>query len=147
MNWVIKSFNELTPAELYAILQLRCEVFVVEQNCPYLDEDDKDQNSYHLMGWKNDLLAAYTRILPQGLAFDEASIGRVVTSPKARGGGIGRELMQRSIKELYQLYGEVPIRIGAQLYLRPFYTALGFSQVSEVYIEDGIEHIKMLKTI
>jgi len=147
MNWIIKSFNELTPAELYAILQLRCEVFVVEQNCPYLDEDDKDQNSYHLMGWKNDLLAAYTRILPQGLAFDEASIGRVVTSPKARGGGIGRELMQRSIKELYKLYGEVPIRIGAQLYLRPFYTALGFSQVSEVYIEDGIEHIKMLKTI
>jgi len=147
MNWIIKSFNELTPSELYAILQLRCEVFVVEQNCPYLDEDDRDQNSYHLMGWKNDLLAAYTRILPQGLAFDEASIGRVVTSPKARGGGIGRELMQRSIKELYKLYGEVPIRIGAQLYLRPFYTALGFSQVSEVYIEDGIEHIKMLKTI
>ena len=147
MNWIIKSFNELTPSELYAILQLRCEVFVVEQNCPYLDEDDRDQNSYHLMGWKNDLLAAYTRILPQGLAFDEASIGRVVTSPKARGGGIGRELMQRSIKELYKLYGEVPIRIGAQLYLRQFYTTFGFSQVSEVYIEDGIEHIKMLKTI
>ena len=147
MNWVIKSFEELSNHELYTILKLRCEVFVVEQNCPYLDEDDKDQNSYHLMGWKDDLLAAYTRILPAGLAFEEASIGRVVTSPKARGAGIGRGLMLQSIKQLYNLFGEVPIRIGAQLYLKNFYASLGFEQVSDMYLEDNIPHVKMLKSV
>ncbi|CAN5465131.1 GNAT family N-acetyltransferase [soil metagenome] len=146
MNWVVKSFEELSNNELYAILKLRCEVFVVEQNCPYLDEDDKDQNSYHLMGWKDDLLAAYTRLLPAGLAFEEASIGRVVTSPKARGAGIGRELMLQSIKQLYNLFGKVPIRIGAQLYLKNFYASLGFEQVSDMYLEDNIPHVKMLKS-
>jgi ElaA protein len=145
MNWVLKSFDELTNHELYKILQLRCEVFVLEQNCPYLDEDDKDQQCFHLMGWKEDLLAAYTRILPAGLAFKEASIGRVVTSPKARGGGIGRELMIQSIQQLYKLYGQVPIQIGAQLYLNQFYNSLGFNKVSEIYLEDGIEHIEMIK--
>ena len=147
MDWVLKSFDELSNHELYKILQLRCEVFVLEQNCPYLDEDDKDQNSYHLMGWKDDLLAAYTRILPAGLAFEEASIGRVVTSPKARGAGIGRELMLQSIRHLHQLFGEVPIRIGAQLYLKQFYSSLGFIQASDMYLEDNIPHIKMLKPI
>ena len=121
MNWVLKKFDELSNHELYKILQLRCEVFVLEQNCPYLDEDDKDQQSYHLMGWKDDLLAAYTRILPAGLAFEEASIGRVVTSPKARGAGIGRSLMLKSLEQLYKLFGVVPVRIGAQLYLKEFY--------------------------
>lgn len=147
MNWVLKSFEELSNNELYAILKLRCEVFVVEQNCPYLDEDDKDQNSYHLMGWKDDLLAAYTRLLPAGLAFEEASIGRVVTSTKARGAGIGRELMLQSIKQLYNLFGKVPIRIGAQLYLKNFYASLGFEQVSDMYLEDNIPHVKMLKSV
>ena len=145
MNWVIKSFEELTNRELYKILQLRCEVFVVEQNCPYLDEDDKDQNSYHLMGWKNGLLAAYTRILPAGLAFEEASIGRVVTSPKARGEGIGKELMLQSIRHLYDLFGQVPVNIVAQLYLKNFYSSLGFEQVSDIYLEDNIPHIKMVR--
>lgn len=147
MNWILKSFDDLTAKELYAILQLRCEVFVVEQNCPYLDEDNKDQHCYHLMGWKDDLLAAYTRILPAGLAFEEASIGRVVTSPKARGAGIGRALMVRSIEELYKLYGKVPIHIGAQLYLNEFYSSLGFDKISEIYLEDGIQHIGMLKKV
>jgi ElaA protein len=147
MNWELQSFDELSNKVLYKILQLRCEVFVVEQNCPYLDEDDKDQECYHLMGWKDGLLAAYTRILPAGLAFEEASIGRVVTSAKARGEGLGRTLMLQSIKALYNLYGEVPIKIGAQLYLRDFYTSLGFSQVSDTYLEDNIPHIKMLKQV
>ena len=147
MNWILKSFDDLTAKELYAILQLRCEVFVVEQNCPYLDEDNKDQRCYHLMGWKDDLLAAYTRILPAGLAFEEASIGRVVTSPKARGAGIGRALMEKSIEELYKLYGNVPIHIGAQLYLNEFYSSLGFDKISEIYLEDGIQHIGMLKKV
>lgn len=145
MNWVLKAFDALSTRELYAILRLRCEVFIVEQNCPYLDEDNKDQESYHLMGWQGDMLAAYTRILPAGLAFDEASIGRVVSSPKLRGTGIGRELMQQSIETLYQLYGQVPIRIGAQLYLNGFYASLGFENVSEIYLEDGIKHVEMLK--
>ena len=147
MNWELQSFDELSNKVLYKILQLRCEVFVVEQNCPYLDEDDKDQECYHLMGWKDGILAAYTRILPAGLAFEEASIGRVVTSAKARGEGLGRTLMLQSIKALYNLYGEVPIKIGAQLYLRDFYTSLGFSQVSDTYLEDNIPHIKMLKQV
>jgi ElaA protein len=146
MNWVLKSFDELTNQELYKILQLRCEVFVLEQNCPYLDEDDKDQQSYHFMGWEGQLLAAYTRILPASLAFEEASIGRVVTSPKARRAGVGRELMLQSIKNLYNLFGEVPIKIGAQLYLKEFYNSLGFEQVSDMYLEDNIPHIKMLKS-
>lgn len=147
MDWILKDFDSLTPAELYSILQLRAQVFVVEQNCPYLDEDDKDQQSFHLMGWKGNLLAAYTRILPPGLAFDEASIGRVVTSPKARGEGIGRTLMTESINRLYNLYGKVPIEIGAQLYLKKFYESLGFHQTSEVYLEDNIEHIEMRKWV
>jgi ElaA protein len=147
MDWILKDFDSLTPAELYSILQLRTQVFVVEQNCPYLDEDDKDQQSFHLMGWKENLLAAYTRILPPGLAFDEASIGRVVTSPKARGEGIGRTLMTESINRLYDMYGKVPIEIGAQLYLKKFYESLGFQQTSEIYLEDNIEHIEMRKSV
>lgn len=145
MKWVLKSFNELTVQELYAILQLRSEVFVVEQHCPYLDEDNKDQQSHHLMGWEGHLLAAYARILPASIAFKEPSIGRVVTSPKARRMGLGRLLMLQSLEELYQLYGKVPIRIGGQLYLQKFYESLGFGQAGEVYLEDGIEHIEMIK--
>ena len=145
MTWVLKSFKQLTLEELYAILQLRAEVFIVEQNCPYQDLDNKDQKSFHLVGWDDNLLAAYTRILPAGVSFEEASIGRVVTSPKARGKGTGRELMEESIKKLYDLFGEVSIRIGAQLYLKSFYVSLGFKPAGDVYLEDGIEHIEMLK--
>ena len=145
-NWKLKAFNELTPYELYAILRLRGEVFVVEQNCPYLDEDNKDQKCHHLMGWKNDLLAAYTRIVPVGVSYpDMPSIGRVVTSPSARGGGIGRELMKVSIDKLYDLYGKKPIKIGAQLYLKKFYESFGFMQTDDGYLEDGIPHIEMVK--
>lgn len=145
MNWILKSFDELTTHELYAILRLRCEVFVVEQNCPYLDEDGKDQGSFHLMGWDGHLLAAYTRIIPAGLTFDSASIGRVATSPQARGTGIGRQLMEVSIQKLYELFGQVTIEIGAQLYLKKFYSSLGFEQTSDMYLEDNIEHIEMTK--
>lgn len=146
MNWILKSFDELTNFELYAILRLRCEVFVVEQNCPYLDEDNKDQDSFHLMGWNGDLLAAYTRIIPAGITFNNASIGRVATSPQARGIGVGRQLMEVSIAKLYELFGLVDIEIGAQLYLKKFYESLGFKRTSEMYLEDGIEHIEMIKT-
>lgn len=145
-NWTYKSFDNLSVTELYAILQLRSEVFVVEQNCVYLDIDDKDKKSMHLMAWQGDDLAAYTRLVPPGISFAEASIGRVVTSPRYRGKGIGLELMQKSIAQCLATYQTQNIRIGAQLYLQKFYTELGFVQCSAPYDEDGIPHIEMLFT-
>ena len=145
-KWILKKFEELTPHELYAILHLRNEVFVVEQNCVYQDADNKDQSSFHFMAWQEEKLLAYTRILPAGIAFDMVSIGRVVTSPGVRRTGMGKELMIRSIEEVQKLYGKVPIWIGAQLYLKEFYSSLGFQQSSSVYLEDGIEHIEMIRS-
>ena len=146
MNWKMKSFAALTVPELYDILHLRSEVFVLEQNCVYQDMDYSDQKALHLMGTDDSgQLLAYTRIFAPGIKFKEASIGRVVTSPLARGKGAGRELMERSIKGLQQHYGEIPIRIGAQQYLQRFYNSLGFEQASDPYLEDGIAHIEMLK--
>jgi ElaA protein len=107
--------------------------------------DNKDQSSYHLMGWKKEMLVAYTRLVPPGISYQEPSIGRVVTSPAARGSGIGKLLMEKSIEEVIHLYGKTPIRLGAQLYLKNFYESLGFKQVSDVYDEDGIDHIEMLR--
>lgn len=127
------------------MLQLRSEVFVVEQACVFLDADDKDFASYHLLGRNNNKLVAYTRLVPPGLAYTEPSIGRVVTSPSARGSGAGKELMQQSIHHLYQLFGVQPIKIGAQLYLKKFYEGFGFQQTGEGYLEDGIPHIHMIK--
>ena len=145
-KWILKKFEELTPHELYAILHLRNEVFVVEQNCVYQDADNKDQSSFHFMTWQEEKLLAYTRILPAGIAFDMVSIGRVVTSPGVRRTGMGKELMIRSIEEVQKLYGKVPIWIGAQLYLKEFYNSLGFQQSSSKYLEDGIEHIEMIRS-
>jgi len=143
---LVKSFNELTPIELYKIIRLRNEVFVVEQNCPYQDADNKDLKCYHLMLFNaDDELMGYTRLVPPGLSFPQMSIGRVVTSPKARGTGAGRILMNTSIKECQKLFGKGSIQIGAQAYLLKFYSSLGFEQVSEVYDEDGIPHIDMIK--
>lgn len=144
IEWKCSLFNELDVYELYAALRLRSEVFVVEQNCVFLDMDNKDQDSYHVCGWKDGDLVAYTRLVPAGLAYEEPSIGRVITAPAARGTGAGRELMQVSIRELHRIWGNQPIRIGAQLYLKRFYESLGFRQTSEIYLEDGIEHIEML---
>jgi ElaA protein len=144
-NWTLQRFDELTPTDLYAILRLRSEVFVVEQNCVFLDMDNKDQQCLHLSGWLDTALLAYTRIVPPGVAYIMPSIGRVVSSPRARGTGIGRELMQRSIEAVYNLYGQQPIKIGAQYYLKSFYTSLGFLQSGAIYLEDGIEHIEMIK--
>lgn len=145
ITWAIKKFEALTPHELYTILRLRSEVFVVEQNCVFLDMDNKDQSCHHLMGWENDKLVAYTRIVPPGISYDEPSIGRVVTSPAARGSGSGKLLMERSIEETQRLYGKTPIKIGAQYYLKKFYGGLGFEQSSDIYDEDGIDHIEMIR--
>lgn len=144
INWILKKFVELTPHELYAIIQLRNEVFVVQQNCVYQDADNKDQASYHLMGWKDDKLITYSRIIPPGMAYAEPSIGRVVTSPSVRGNGIGKMLMEESIDQVYKLFDTVSIKIGAQVYLLQFYSSLGFKQTSDIYLEDGIEHIEMI---
>ncbi|HYC41056.1 MAG TPA: GNAT family N-acetyltransferase [Chitinophagaceae bacterium] len=146
VRWECKQFNDLGPHELYAVLRLRGEVFVVEQNCPYLDPDNKDQHAWHLMAWRNDQLVAYTRLLPPGASYSEASIGRVVTSPSERGTGLGKELMRRSLMELKKLFHDTPVRIGAQLYLKKFYTELGFTAVGEVYLEDGIPHVEMTRS-
>lgn len=146
LNWDLQTFDDLTTLRLYRILQLRSEVFIVEQKCVYMDIDGKDMRCHHLSGWTGDArLAAYTRIVPPGLNFEEVSIGRVITSSSVRAAGIGKLLMNKSIESVYELYGNVPIRIGAQLYLRRFYESLGFVQSSKVYFEDNIEHIEMLR--
>lgn len=145
IEWVCKKFNDLSPYELYAILRLRSEVFVVEQNCIFLDMDNNDQHCYHFMGMVNNELAAYTRLVPPGIIYNQPSIGRVVTSPSVRKSGIGKVLMHKSIENIIQLYGNFPIKIGAQLYLKAFYESFGFQQTSDVYLEDGIPHIYMIR--
>jgi len=144
INWICKPFDELTGNELYALLRLRSEVFVVEQQCVFLDADNKDQESYHLMGWRENILVAYTRLVPPGVVYPEPSIGRVVTAITARRSGIGKMLMQQSVITCRNLFGEQPIRIGAQLYLKDFYSSLGFVPTGGIYPEDGIPHIQML---
>jgi ElaA protein len=145
IQWRLKKFDVLTPYELYECIRLRNEVFVVEQNCVFQDADNKDQECYHLMGFQGNQLVAYTRLVPPGHIYNEPSIGRVVTAPIVRREGVGRMLMQKSIECVYQLFGKCVIKIGAQLYLKNFYESFGFSQSGSGYLEDGIEHIYMLK--
>ena len=144
LNWIYKPFNELTSHELYSVLQLRSEVFVVEQNCVYQDIDGKDLKSTHLMAWHNDNLVAYTRLVPAGVSFEEASIGRVITSPFYRGLGIGIELLEKSIEQILATYQTNTIRIGAQLYLKKFYEGFGFVAEGDEFLGDGIPHIEMV---
>jgi len=144
IRWDCKAFDELTPNELYRVMQLRSEVFVVEQNCVFLDADNKDQECFHCMGWLHDELAAYTRIAPPGYIYKEASIGRVATSRLHRKKGLGRLLMQQSIEICSLRFSHADIKLGAQYYLREFYESLGFIPIGDTYIEDGIKHIYML---
>lgn len=141
---ICKPFHELTPDELYAIVRLRIEVFIIEQNCIFQDLDNKDQHCYHLMYYSNGVLAAYARLVPRDLSYEGMlSIGRVITSPQFRGTGAGKVLMEHAVQLVQQYYGAGPIRIGAQLYAKAFYERVGFCQSSEVYDEDGIDHILM----
>lgn len=144
LQWQTKTFDELTVRELYRILQLRMEVFIVEQQCAFLDADDNDQKAWHLCGWKENELVAYSRLFPPGIIYPEASIGRVADARQIRGKGIGKTLVQHAIHTVYQLFGSGPIRIGAQLYLKNFYESFGFLADSDIYLEDNIEHIKMI---
>lgn len=146
LTHTLKSFQELSNEELYAILRLRAEVFVVEQNCPYLDMDNKDQKCHHLMVYDEDRLAAYCRILPAGVSYDEISIGRVISAPSHRGTGVGKVVMQLGIRYCEELFGAGPIRIGAQVYAKPFYEALGFVAEGEEYLEDDIPHVEMVRS-
>jgi len=132
MQWIGKQFAELSAEELYTVLRLRSDIFVVEQNCVFLDMDNKDHASYHLMGWENDHLVAYARIVPPGISYVESSIGRIVTSRSARRGGYGRTLVQQGIETLYILHGKRDIRIGAQYYLKKFYESFGFQPTNEM---------------
>jgi ElaA protein len=146
LRWVTKTFAELTVDELYAILRLRSEVFVVEQNCIFLDLDNNDQKAFHTIGFIGDEVVATTRLFDKDIMYDGyKSIGRVVGSPRHRGLGIGKALMQYSIQECERLFGKGPIKIGAQLYLKKFYNEQGFEQSGDVYLEDDIDHIPMIR--
>jgi ElaA protein len=140
-------FQELSTSELYEIMALRQEVFIVEQNCPYLDADGKDRYAWHLLCRQEDgKLIAYTRLLPKGISYpDYPSIGRVVNSPEVRGQGVGIVLMEKSIALCRHLFGNEPIKIGAQRYLKTFYEERGFVSTGEEYLEDGIPHLKMIR--
>ncbi|GAB3204413.1 GNAT family N-acetyltransferase [Pontibacter aydingkolensis] len=130
---------------MYEMLRLRSEVFVVEQTCVFLDMDNRDQDCYHLLIYKNDVLEACARLVPPGISYLQMSIGRIVTSPGTRGTGLGKKLVEIAIAECYRLFGNGPIQIGAQLYAKGFYEWFGFVQTGEVYDEDGIDHIHMIK--
>ncbi len=139
------SFEDLTLRDLYAMLQLRERVFVVEQNCPYLELDGLDEHCLHILGRQEGIIVATTRILPPGLKYPEASIGRVVTSGEVRGSGVGRSLMVATIDAVAANYGPCPIRLSAQSYLIAFYESFGFARVSEEYLEDNIPHVDMVR--
>ncbi len=145
MNFQTKTFQELTTLELYQILQLRAEVFVVEQDCVYQDIDFKDQKALHVIGFKNDKIVAYTRIFKPGDYFENASIGRVVVAANERKYGFGHDLIKSSIKAIKTHFKVDEITISAQKYLKKFYETHQFKQVGEEYLEDGIPHIKMDK--
>ncbi len=145
MKIIIKSFTELTSNELYKILQLRSEVFVVEQNCVYQDIDAKDQKALHVIGYKNNNIIAYTRIFKPGDYFLEASIGRVVVKQSERKYNYGHQIVKASIKAIKDNFNETTIKISAQTYLIKFYNSLGFKQIGNEYLEDDIPHIAMIK--
>ena len=143
MNFIAKYFSELNTTELYEILQLRSEVFVVEQDCVYQDIDFKDQKSLHIIGYKNNKIVAYTRIFKPGDYFDNASIGRVLVVASERKYGFGHELMKASITAIKKHFKVTKITVSAQKYLKKFYETHLFTQIGEEYLEDGIPHIRM----
>lgn len=146
ITYTIKHFSELSLEELYDVIQLRLEVFAVEQNCPYQDCDDKDQNAFHLMGRDQvGKLCCYCRLLGKGTSYQEyASIGRVITDQVVRGSGEGRKMMVCALNEMKRLFPKQKIKISAQTYISNFYASLGFHAVGEEYMEDNIPHIGMI---
>ena len=147
LSFRVKWFKELTTQELYELLQLRSQVFVVEQHCVYQDVDGKDNKALHVLAYQETLLVGYTRIFKKGDYFEEASIGRVVIEEAHRGLNYGHDLMKASISALYDQLGKQSITISAQTYLIKFYNDLGFVEEGKIYLEDGIPHIKMVKSV
>lgn len=146
LSWILKPFDRLTAEELYGIIRLRSRVFVVEQQCVYLDTDNRDQEAFHLQGMQESFLVAYARLFAPGIYYQEAAIGRIVTAPEVRGMGVGKSLVQKSLEIALRLYGEAPVRIGAQRHLEAFYGEFGFRADGEPYLEDGIPHVEMVFT-
>ena len=145
MQWILKKFHDLTVDEFHDILQLRISVFIIEQNCPYPELDDKDKIAFHLFGInKENKILAYTRIFKPGDYYEEAAFGRVVVHQNYRNQKVGFQLVEQTIIEIHKLFGNTNIKIGAQTYLNNFYQSFGFHQVGDDYIEDGIPHIHML---
>lgn len=145
MKIIIKTFDQLTTAELYDILQLRTEIFVIEQDCVYQDMDGKDQKALHVFGLKNNKIVAYTRCFKPGYYFKEASIGRVVVAKSERKHNYGNIIMDASIEAIKKHYNTTIIKLSAQCYLNKFYSNLGFKDIGKEYLEDGIPHIAMIK--
>ena len=145
IQWTIKNFEELSTTELYALLRTRQEVFVVEQRCAYLDADSKDLAGFHLIGKSNEQIAAYARLLPPGVSYKEASLGRVLVTEDYRKSGIGRVLLEECIRQASKLFPGNGLRISAQAHLKKFYESGGFVKVSEQYLEDDIPHIEMVR--
>ncbi|MDB5868235.1 MAG: GCN5-related N-acetyltransferase [Polaromonas sp.] len=145
IEWRYLAFDELTVAELYAVLRLRSEVFVVEQACIFQDIDGADDRAMHLLGSLQGAVVAYARCFAAGLKYAEASIGRIVTHPSVRGRGAGHALVKKAVFCLLRQHGEQPIRIDAQSRLEAFYRQHGFETAGLPYIEDGIPHIEMLR--
>jgi len=148
-HWHWTSYEALTKAQLYTAMVLRQQVFVVEQDCPYLDADNLDPQSWHLLAYSGPqqgaFLQAYCRVVMPGLNYPELSIGRVVSAKEVRGTGMGRALMGQAIERIESQWGPQPIRISAQLYLSDFYQGFGFTVQSASYMEDGIAHVEMLR--
>lgn len=147
IKWVTKKFDALSVVELYQILRLRSEIFVVEQNCVYQDLDNKDQKAMHLFGEFKGKIIAYSRLFKAGDYFDCSSIGRVVVAANYRDKKFGHELIKQGIAEIRNHFNEENITISAQLYLKKFYETHGFIQTSEMYLEDDIPHIEMKITV
>lgn len=147
MMWYLKHYDQLTKQELHLIFQERVHVFVVEQNCPYLELDEFDEVAYHLFYQEDSEIRAYLRILPANTRFLEASIGRVMVSKNHRGKGYAKEMMRKAIQFLDEELQENPIRLHAQNYLRQFYASFGFQAISDVFMEDGIPHVAMLRSV
>ncbi len=143
MNWKLKTFDELTANELYEILKLREDIFIVEQNCVYHDLDSKDKVSHHLFAEDDGQVVAYLRILPRGVKYPEVSIGRVVTKETHRRFGLGVQMLERAQQFIKESLGETEIRISAQAHLQGFYGSVGFKTQSDIYLEDGIDHVEM----
>ena len=145
MEIVTKTFEELSKQELYSLLALRAEVFVVEQNCAYQDVDGKDSKALHVLGWKETKLAAYARIFGPGEYFEEASIGRIVVQKDHRSSGWGKEIVMAAQQSILDYYKTERIKLSAQSYLKNFYQEMGYISSGEEYLEDGIPHIAMIK--